>query len=194
MPSAGAGEPGSLFCGVAAAPAPLSPGLPALPGEPRGALGSVTRFVPGASSGAPRAVQSVRKECQFGDLACFLFKFLLAHLPPCPQVTLRSSRLLVCDFREQPSAGNCPVPHPHPIRFPRHPHAPCVLDPCCPSVLSLERARAVTGCSGLNGAGAQTRRSPRDFPHPCLSTLTPAAGVQFRLTQPSTFSLQANCA
>ena len=54
------GERGSLFGGVAAAPAPPSPGLPALPGEPRGALGPVTRFAPGASSGAPRAVQSVR--------------------------------------------------------------------------------------------------------------------------------------
>lgn len=166
LQEAGGGEGGSLSCCVAAAPAPPRPGLQALPGKPRGAVGPGTRFVRGASSwGSPGCA-----ECEIGmpngDLSCsFLFTFFYlslteACLPPYPQVTLCSSHLLVCDFSEQPWAGNKPVRHPHPVPRPNS----CVLDPCSLFILlSLERARAVTGCSGLNGSGAQTRRIPGIF-------------------------------
>ena len=193
MPPAWAGERGSLFCGVAAAPAPPSPGLPALPGETRGALGPVTRFVPGASSGAPWVVQCEKGVPIWGPR---LFPFQISACPFTTVAAGDSSLFLSASLRFQRAALGGKLPGCPPTNRGGTPPPPplCFGSLLSLSVLSLERARAVTGCSGLNGAGAQTRRSPRDFPHPCLSTLTPAAGVQFRLTQPSTFSLQANCA
>lgn len=180
----GGGELGRLGARDAATRAPRRRRRVArAPGAPRRRRAG-NRVCAGTFSWDSPAARSARWACNFESSAVLAFEQFF-HLPltraymttvPAgdsllfPSACLRFPRAALGGKTPGSPPSSClsrPLPPPLPL------FSSGVSDP---GSLNLSVSRAGPGCWGLNGAGAQTRRSPRDFPRRCLPTHTPARG------------------